>query len=586
MFRRYNASRRSQYPNDGKRTYMRPALPLFVFLILGIAVISHDADAARPQPEFTVSGWLVGDPANAGRLADIYDAGIDLLIASDVSSRQEVETMANTLYLSQRPLLKAILTYVESGQGGNPCEMITHNEHVDDCVQDIQTTLDSAPFRGNPFVAGWLVWDEPDRLSRFYNLGRMTDIIDGRPGNTWMPYVDLLSVSGMFKMSSSDLGCSSDDFTATGYACYVDHYLSHFNGNALPPPVLSNNQYPFQTGNIYYNLYLNLKVMRDKTAEYSRPDYRLPFWQVIQLSRNTSIPGAPEPSMAQVRLHAYAALAYGAKGIGYWTLVPHSGWGFGGGIFDSTGARTAKYDPVRQLNQEIKALGETLIHLDGIATYHEALQGQAGIDAELLGGPGQLVTAMTSRTVSGDYANDAMVGYLKERVTGDDYLLVVNKSTTGTRNFTVTLGAAPTGLKRIDKSTGAAVDHPFDDSTRTFSVTNLAPGDGELFQPAFLVTGVADPGVSQVTPRIPSFAVRPNPVQGRATFDLWLPDPGTVRLEVFDVRGRMVRSVVHRRLEAGQHIIAWDTETASSGIYFCRLGAAPVDLTKKVIVFR
>jgi flagellar hook assembly protein FlgD len=71
----------------------------------------------------------------------------------------------------------------------------------------------------------------------------------------------------------------------------------------------------------------------------------------------------------------------------------------------------------------------------------------------------------------------------------------------------------------------------------------------------------------------------PNPTSGRATFEFTLADAGRARLELYDVRGRLVRRLVDGPLPAGVHAAAWDgTNVAgvrvSPGIYFYRLSAA------------
>ena len=61
-------------------------------------------------------------------------------------------------------------------------------------------------------------------------------------------------------------------------------------------------------------------------------------------------------------------------------------------------------------------------------------------------------------------------------------------------------------------------------------------------------------------------------------FQLDLERQGHIELSVFDVRGRLVRSVVNRVLSPGTHTLTWDGRSTnghsvSAGVYFVRLSA-------------
>ncbi len=75
----------------------------------------------------------------------------------------------------------------------------------------------------------------------------------------------------------------------------------------------------------------------------------------------------------------------------------------------------------------------------------------------------------------------------------------------------------------------------------------------------------------------PSFApVSPNPSRGTASFRLALPSSARVTLELFDVNGRRVRTVIDDRFEAGPVSASWDGRTESgeeapAGLFFAVL---------------
>jgi hypothetical protein len=97
---------------------------------------------------------------------------------------------------------------------------------------------------------------------------------------------------------------------------------------------------------------------------------------------------------------------------------------------------------------------------------------------------------------------------------------------------------------------------------------------------------VPEPGA---TPR--AFALRyphPNPFRSATTIAFDLPTPGPVRLRVFDIRGRLVRTLAQETVAAGRYTQAWNGaddqgRAVSPGIYFYRLDTPGFTATRKTI---
>jgi hypothetical protein len=62
----------------------------------------------------------------------------------------------------------------------------------------------------------------------------------------------------------------------------------------------------------------------------------------------------------------------------------------------------------------------------------------------------------------------------------------------------------------------------------------------------------------------------PNPFNSGTTFVFDLEQPGQVSLNIYDVRGRRITSLVKGHLSAGRHRINWQPDLAS-GIYIYQL---------------
>jgi len=83
----------------------------------------------------------------------------------------------------------------------------------------------------------------------------------------------------------------------------------------------------------------------------------------------------------------------------------------------------------------------------------------------------------------------------------------------------------------------------------------------------------------------------PNPFNPATTIAFELASPGQVSITVYDVSGRMIRSLVNGHLPAGMHEVTWNGRdrngaTAASGVYFYRLVAGGILETKKMVLLR
>jgi len=101
------------------------------------------------------------------------------------------------------------------------------------------------------------------------------------------------------------------------------------------------------------------------------------------------------------------------------------------------------------------------------------------------------------------------------------------------------------------------------------------------------VTGV------EGAPELPRVAAlqtpAPTPFTGATRIAFDLPAAGRVRLEVFDVRGRLVRALHDDEFPAGRHTSLWNGEDESgrrlgAGIYFVRMYAPGVQQSRRVVL--
>ena len=78
----------------------------------------------------------------------------------------------------------------------------------------------------------------------------------------------------------------------------------------------------------------------------------------------------------------------------------------------------------------------------------------------------------------------------------------------------------------------------------------------------------------------------PNPFQNSTTIGFEVAEPGRVRLQILDVLGRRMATVVDREMTAGSYNVAFDARGLSSGIYFYRLEIGGVVRSKSMVLQR
>ena len=87
------------------------------------------------------------------------------------------------------------------------------------------------------------------------------------------------------------------------------------------------------------------------------------------------------------------------------------------------------------------------------------------------------------------------------------------------------------------------------------------------------------------------FALHPNypnpfnPVTA-IRFDIPVETYRNTSLQIFDITGRVVETLVNEKLEPGQHEIQWNASQHSSGVYFLRMNAVSFTKTQKMILLK
>ena len=465
-------------------------LVLVAALALQVAAPGPALPAWR-QTDFLIGGFVVNTaPADPARLIRLQEAGLDFVHDSDLSFSADwgrlLVAQLDSLHAARPGFdLKAVL-HVTANQ--DRPSGFTANPDVAANWTKIRPTLDPSAGLNRPSTLGWFVWDEPCTRAEMKNLVDLSLRMRSYPPTAGtLPFVNLLPIADV-----GARGCYGDAFVGgrdrvSGYAAYLDAYLSAFDGEADPAPLLSFDHYPFQIDGRESGTYFeNLATARDRALAHGRPGARVPLWVIVQLAsfKPVDAPFMRSPSIAQVRWQAWTAVAYGAKSISYWTTGttadPDPRTGFRGGLLELDGRPTPKYDAVRRLNAELHALGPTLMKLDPVAVLRAAPGRQGGDERERIGSPDRTYNVVTD--VDGAGRTDCMIGYFKGRESADDYLLVVNQSLTVARDFRLRLGTRADSVEVVDRESGRL--QLVGRSLSDIEVRDLPPASAELYRVA------------------------------------------------------------------------------------------------------
>ena len=134
------------------------------------------------------------------------------------------------------------------------------------------------------------------------------------------------------------------------------------------------------------------------------------------------------PTFPQLNMAAFSALAYGARGLAWFTYLDTRMKGWHDAPLNAYGERTPTWWALKRVNRDIQGLAPILNHLKSDRVYHfgDTVPGSS----ERLNGPDgeSLISGMllSSHWLIGEFTHDE---------TGDRYLIVVNKDTTHTNEF-------------------------------------------------------------------------------------------------------------------------------------------------------
>ena len=196
----------------------------------------------------------------------------------------------------------------------------------------------------NPAALGFYLRDEPP-VSMMPGMGKIAALLRESMPDKW-PYVNLFP----YRVPADRLGTSD-------YDSYVRMLVKN-----IGQPFLSYDNYSLVEREMLDYFYTNLEIVRRLGIES-----KTPFWNCILANSHFNY---MEPSDATFNLQVYSTMAYGGRGIQYFTYFTPQIGNYRLGAIDQFGNRTATWDMMRRINNQIHALAPTLIQLRSTGVYH------------------------------------------------------------------------------------------------------------------------------------------------------------------------------------------------------------------------
>ena len=78
----------------------------------------------------------------------------------------------------------------------------------------------------------------------------------------------------------------------------------------------------------------------------------------------------------------------------------------------------------------------------------------------------------------------------------------------------------------------------------------------------------------------------PNPFNPGTMLSFSIGKTSKVKLDIFDINGRNISSLVNKNLSRGSHQYYWDASKKSSGVYFVSLMIDGINKTQKIMLMK
>ena len=115
--------------------------------------------------------------------------------------------------------------------------------------------------------------------------------------------------------------------------------------------------------------------------------------------------------------------------------------------------------------------------------------------------------------------------------------------------------------------------------TDTLGVPNSGTGNNTTYYYFGTTTSVNESSTDAF-----QFTISPNPIAKTAEIKYQIAETGNVKIEMFDITGKMIKTIVNENQSKGPHVINFDKSSFSAGNYFFTISNGSGTETKKVVI--
>jgi len=268
---------------------------------------------------------------------------------------------------------------------------------------------------------------------------------------------------------------------AESYADYLEKYMNEVRyQSAVAPPVLSFDHYPLLTDErTTPDFFYNHAVIRNFARRFG-----VPSWGFVQSmgfdGRNLGLAVRRRPDEAEIFWQINVALAYGVKGIQYFTYwtPKNNEVKFGNALITRDGTPTELYDYATRANDFLGKAGGVLLPLTSYSVTHFG-------EKRLPRGARPFRGDSYVKAASGD---PAILGSFSDpNAPADRYVLVVNRSPNRKSRTRLTISGTVRSIERFDPSVGETgegdfVSQPLGGDPPRFLTVSLGAGRAHLYR--------------------------------------------------------------------------------------------------------
>jgi hypothetical protein len=400
--------------------------------IIGVAIIVLflGASGRADEPEFLISYW--GGPPGAEstleRYKEVAECGFN--IAMPPANGADHKANVKILDACRAVGMKAIIQDWRLDLKKDPKDIM---KAIDDIVKD---------YGKHPALFGYMVTDEPN-AALFPAIATANQYFLKKDPKR-LPFTNLFPNYAR-----------PDQLGSANYEEHVSKYIE-----TCRPRLVSWDHYLQMKGNdsLYFQ---NMEIVRRESQKA-----KLPFMQIILSLPHWSY---RNPTEADLRWQIFTSIAYGAKGIMYFTYWVLKEWDLGEGpaIIKLDGTRDEKYEMVKRINKRLKALGPTLMKLDSTGVY---------CTDPLPPGTQKLAEDAPVKKAEG---GPMVIGVFKDKWK-EGYVMIVNRSFKDPLAAKLTMDQAIVSMSEISQETGKPLDAAA--LTANLLEVTLEAGEGKLFR--------------------------------------------------------------------------------------------------------